>query len=173
MTSSSASGPFQRRLDAFARELPEVGQGNVKALHRTRVESRRLRELLPLLNLDRDTNRRLARRLRRVTKQLGIVRELEVLILLIEELQQNRRYPSAALSLVRAAIGRARDEARERLTARLSTAKLERLANRLRRAVRATDDATPRSAGTRVEQRAWLWALDARLARRATGVIGD
>ena len=172
MSSSSAFGPFQKRLDAFARELPGLGQGNVEALHRTRVASRRLRELLPLLNLDRDTNRTLDRRLRRVTKQLGIVRELDVLMLLMQELQQNRPEPSAALSHVSVAVGHARDEARGRLTAKLSTAKLERLAKRLRRVVTEcqTDDATLRSAGTTVQNRAWLWALDARLARRATSL---
>jgi CHAD domain-containing protein len=172
MNGSTAYSPFQKRLEAFARERPGVGQGNVEALHRTRVASRRLRELLPLLPLDRDTSRTLDRRLRRVTKQLGIVRELDVLMLLIEELQQNRRYPSAALNQVRTAVGLARNEARGRLTAKLPTAKLERLSNRLRRAVKAleSDDATLRGAGSAVEKRAWLWALEARLARRATSV---
>jgi CHAD domain-containing protein len=165
-------GPFRKRLDAFARELPDIAQGNVEALHRTRVASRRLRELLPLVELDGETSRRLNRRLRKVTKQLGAVRELDVLMLLIEELQRSSRYAPAALKKVGAAVASARDAARERLTAKLPTAKLERLANRLERATAPFDgdEATFHRPGASGPARGWLWALEARLARRAARV---
>ena len=39
---------------AFTRVLTGVEQGDVRALHRARVASRRLRELLPVLQLDHD-----------------------------------------------------------------------------------------------------------------------
>jgi CHAD domain-containing protein len=169
MSQSPLSVPFRRRLDAFADELSGVEQGKVEALHRMRVASRRLRELLPLLETDPDSSRNLGRRLRKVTKQLGIVRELDVLMLLIEELQQRSRYPAAALKNLRASVGDVRDVAREGLVARLPPAKLKRLVNRLDRAARSSErhDATvrrPRAAGP---TRGWLWALEARLARRA------
>jgi CHAD domain-containing protein len=164
--------PFRKRLDAFARELSGVEQGSVEALHRARVASRRLRELLPLLEMDRDTSRKLNRRLRRVTKQLGIVRELDVLTLLIEEFRRNGRYPPTALKNVGEAVGGVRDTARERLTAKLPPAKLERLADRLERAAERfeSDDATARRAGAAGPTRAWLSALETRLARRAARV---
>src|ERR1700674_2322259 len=94
--SSHLYGPFRKRLDAFAHELGRVEEGDVEAVHRTRVASRRLRELLPLLVLDPDLTRKLTRRLRKVTKQLGNVRELDVLVLLIQELAENDRYSATA-----------------------------------------------------------------------------
>ena len=102
-----------------------------------------------------------------------MVRELDVLVLLIEELHQNPRYSAAALNQVRTVVGHARDEARARLKATLSTGKLERLANRLRDFAKRsdTDGATALVVGAQREKRAWLWALDARLARRATDLL--
>jgi CHAD domain-containing protein len=160
---------FHNRLTAFAREIDDVVGGSVDALHRARVASRRLRELLPLLGLDGDSARKLNRQLRKITRQLGDVRELDVLIKLIDELERSRRYSPAALTTLSQVIGRKRDAARERLAAKLPASKLIRLANRLERAVRSRE-----SAGAKVRERdpiharrAWLFALDARLARRA------
>jgi CHAD domain-containing protein len=86
-------GLFRKRLDAFAQDLEGVEAGDVEALHRTRVASRRLRELIPLLQLDQDVARVLNRRLRKATIQLGTVRELDVLMLLIEELGKTADIP--------------------------------------------------------------------------------
>jgi CHAD domain-containing protein len=104
-----------------------------------------------------------------VTKQLGTVRELDVLMLLIDELKLDSRYPGAALENLRVAVDDVRDAARERLRARLPLAKLERLADRLERAVRPleSDETTPRRSDPAGPLRTWLWALDARLANRA------
>jgi CHAD domain-containing protein len=170
--SSPLYGAFKKRLDAFAQEFPNIDQGSVEAVHRTRVASRRLRELLPLLALDRETTRNLGRQLRKVTKRLGILRELDVLAPLIEELQPDSRYSSAALKQVSAAVACARDAARERLAAKLPTAKLERLADRLGRAARPceSDEARFRRPGASGPPRAWLWALEARRAHRAAHV---
>src|SRR3954462_8041939 len=89
---------LKRRLDPFARALGSVEQGNVRALHRARVASRRLRELLPMLQLDADASRKLNRRLKKVTTRLGNVRELDVLLLLIDEPHVSGRAGSSALS---------------------------------------------------------------------------
>jgi CHAD domain-containing protein len=169
-TSSHRSRLFRKRLDAFAAELQGVEQGRVEARHRARVASRRLRELLPLLGLERDATRKLNRRLRAVTQQLGPARELDVLVLVIEELQRDHRYSPAALKQLRTAVVQARGEACERLAVKLPPAKLKRLAeklDRLAKRVQADDDATSRRAGVSGRTKAWVWALDARLARRA------
>jgi CHAD domain-containing protein len=152
---------FRKRLDSFVDELPGLDDGDVEALHRARVASRRLREAFPLLRLNGESARKLARRLRKVTKQLGPARELDVEILLITELQQNRRYPIAALKKIRAAVLRARDKSRERLAATLPTAKMKRLADDLDRAAR------PFEAREADQPKAWAGTLEARLARRA------
>jgi CHAD domain-containing protein len=162
--------PFRKRLDAFVRELPGLDQGNVEALHRTRVASRRLREALPILGLDHDNGQNLARRLRKVTRQLGPTRELDVQAFLIEELQQDGTYPPTALQKVRAAVVQARHASREHLAATLPAAKLKRLADRLARVGKAFQSRDTQFSRATGPKRAWLWAVDARLARRAAVV---
>jgi CHAD domain-containing protein len=170
------SGLFRKRLDAFARELPRVEEGNLEALHHARVASRRLRELVPVLELDGETTRKLNRRLRRVTRRLGAVRELDVLMLLIEELGRSGRstpYGASALEQVGREVARTRAAARERLAAKLPTAKLERVAHELERAAKRLESADVKSgrADAGRPRQAWRFALEARLARRAAAVL--
>ena len=163
---------FRDRLTAFAREIDGVRRGNVEALHRARVASRRLRELLPLLDLDAETTRKLNRQLRRVTKQLGTVREFDVLIGSIDEFARRRRYSAVALARLRYVIGRRRAAVRKHLAYKLPTRKLVRLVIRLARVVRSRKSIDPKR---RLKDHggakpAWRRTLDARLARRATRV---
>src|SRR5207248_1929483 len=74
--STSRYDLLHKRLERFTRSLHGVDKGEIRAIHRTRVASRRLREVLPVLELDADVSAKLVRRLRRVTAQLGPVREL-------------------------------------------------------------------------------------------------
>ena len=167
--SSRSYGPFQARIDAFAHDVKGVGAGDVEALHRARVASRRLRELLPLLGLQHGVARALDRRLRKVTRQLGAVRELDVLLLLARELAEDGRYSVAALRPIGAAAAQELVSARERLSAKLPTAKLERLARGLERALSGlqSDDAKPDRSRANGRRQAWRWALEARLVHRA------
>jgi CHAD domain-containing protein len=174
MVTTDLQGAFRKRLDAFSHELGRVEDGDVEALHRTRVASRRLREFLPLLGLDRERN--LTRRLQKVTKQLGTVRELDVLMILVQELGDDGRYSTKALKQLGDMLAQARAAARERLSAKLPAAKLERLARKLDRVSKGLDSDGAGSTGSNrhdatVRRRAWLWALEARLARRATQVL--
>src|SRR5262249_32629142 len=77
---------LRKRLAVFTPLLHGLEHGTARALHRTRVASRRLRELVPVLQLDRALTRKLVKRLRRVTDRLGALRELDVLLLLLDEL---------------------------------------------------------------------------------------
>jgi CHAD domain-containing protein len=160
---------FRQRLDAFERELPRLEEGRVEARHRVRVASRRLRELVPLLGLDRPLARKLSRRLRIVTRQLGVVRELDVLMLLTEELRLSSRYRSTVLEQVGLAVAHEREAAHERLEIKLSTAKLKRLARKLERVADLLEsvDSKPGRQGVNRPKRAWQWALEARIAQRA------
>jgi CHAD domain-containing protein len=159
---------FRRRVRAFIRDLERIHDGDAVILHRTRVASRRLRELLPVVGLDRDGARDLAQRLKRVTRRLGIVRELDVLTLVIRELHGKAQYPPIALREVGAAVAATRAAARERLASKLPPAKLKRLARQLQRAGKSVESPTQRERH-RVPGRkqAWLWALDARSVSRA------
>src|SRR5262245_44708856 len=83
MTSTRRYDLLRTRLDSFTRMLPAVEVGEASAVHQTRVASRRLRELLPVLQLDNRVVRKLNRRLRKLTRRLGDVRELDVLASLL------------------------------------------------------------------------------------------
>ena len=136
------------------------------ALHNARVASRRLRELVPVLQLESGVARKLNRRLRKVTGRLGTVRELDVLVLLIDELHGARRRGTGALARVGVQVVRGRDEARKRLLAHLPVAEMSRLARKLDRV--ADDLRKAEGASSKATARAWRWAIDARVARRAS-----
>lgn len=142
--------------------LPGVESGEIGAIHRTRVASRRLRELLPLLQLEPPVVRKMNRRLRKVTRRLGAVRELDVLIQLIDELHASRKFPPRALARVGGEIRNARDEARKRRPRKAVAADLKRAARKLEAIAEDLKDRNGRARG-----RAWHWAIEARVANRA------
>ncbi len=164
--SSTRSELLKRRLAGFTRALPGVEKGDVRALHEARVASRRLRELLPMLRLEPDTARKISRRLRKVTTRLGAVRELDVLLLVIDELHESRRDRGAALARVGVRVSKARDHARKRLTERLPVAEMWRLANKLDKL--AGELRVAEQASSKTSARSCRWAVDARVASRAS-----
>lgn len=169
---SGPYGPFRHQLRAFARETKDVHAGDAEALHRARVATRRMRELLPVLGLDGGPARKLGHRLRKVTRQLGAVRQLDVLMATIQEFQGDARYSPTALARVGPAVADARTAAHDHLMAKLPLAKMQRLVHRLERMVdqlEAEKDRNHRRSGPRRSQ-AWMLALDARVVRRATRV---
>src|SRR5271155_616818 len=109
MASTRRSQLLRSRLDRFTRTLPGVESGEMAAVHRARVASRRLRELLPVLEIEPTVVRKLGRRLRKLTRRLGSVRDLDVLILLVDDLLESGRLPERALRRVDAAVRQARD----------------------------------------------------------------
>jgi CHAD domain-containing protein len=146
--------------------LHELEKGDVRALHRTRVASRRLRELLPVLELDAAVARKLGRRLRRVTDGLGLVRELDVLSLLLDELHESGRHGSSGLSRVATSVVRERNGARKRLRSKLPVDELRRVAEKLDDVAQELQkDAASGSGGRR--ELAWRWAIEARVTNRA------
>jgi len=153
---------LQQRLARFTRTLQGVKEGQPRAVHRARVAARRLREVLPVLELERDVARRLGRRLRRVTRRLGAVREPDSLLVIVNRLQESRHFDETALASVATALAREQTERREVLSAKLPAAELQHLAAKLEKLVRdLTGDAHSRAA-----TRGWRWAIDARVARR-------
>jgi len=154
---------LRKRLDAFTRMLPDIEKGDVRAVHRTRVASRRLRELLPILQIEADAARKLGRRLRRITDGLGSVRELDVLTMLLDELHESGRHGSSGLSRIATTVVRERNAARKRLRAKLPAAELWRVANKLGDV--AQELQTDAESGKR--EQAWRWAIEARVASRA------
>src|SRR5262245_51065780 len=125
---------------------------------------RLLGELVPLLGGDPATQLKLRRRLGRVIKALGTLRELDVLIRLIAVLDEQGRYSSKALQRVAATVGNAQALARQRLDQTLPLKKLERLAVKLKGVARSCkqDGADNKRRSLTVK-----WALEARQTRRA------
>jgi len=162
--SSTRSNLLKKRLDQFTRVLNLVEQGDVRGLHRARVASRRLRELLPMLQLDHEQARKLSRRLKKVTNRLGAVRELDVLLLLVDELHEARRGRTGSLNRVGISVAKDRDDARKRLATRLPIDSMRRLGDKLNRVVGelAEEERAPR-----IVARSWHAAVDAQLAARA------
>jgi len=167
---SGSRGPFLKHIESFRLAAERIREGDVKALHETRVATRRLRELVPLLGLDDRTTQDLKRRLKKLTKHLGIVRELDVLLIGIQNLRGNSRYSSSALGRVAVAVARDRNAADTRLGAKLPYARLERLARRLERAATDSGKDQPDRASVRSGElsASYLAALDARIVKRAT-----
>jgi len=162
-TAVTRSRLLSSRLARFERTLAGIQRREPEALHRARVASRRLRELLPLLPSAKA--RKLRRRLGKVTAGLSAVRELDAMLPIIDERLPAPGAETLLLDHLRDAVMSARDEARthldERLTAgglRRLTRKLGRLADEVARA-EESNAAEPRGRG-------WRWALDARIARR-------
>jgi CHAD domain-containing protein len=139
--------------------LQGLDGGNVHALHQTRVASRRLREILPVLQVNPGVARRLGRRLRKVTQRLGAVRELDVLSLLIEELSASGRYDQQAMKKVAVAVADERKRARNRMSDKLPIDELRRIAGKLDRVAEDLKE--------RKSSRSWHWAVDARVTHRA------
>jgi len=159
---------LRQRLALFARMFHGVEEGHPSAIHRTRVAARRLREVLPVLQLRGDVASRLGRRLRRVTRRLGTVREIDVLLHLMDGLRRSGDFDEPALSRVIGAIAQDRIEGRARLAARLPAAELQRLAAKLGKVAKGLETDDRGGAATR----GWQWAIDARVRHRAEALKG-
>jgi CHAD domain-containing protein len=116
MASVARSRRFQqalgRRLRVLDRDLPAALDNDAEALHRTRVASRRLREVLPVIEASSSV-RRLAEknrgRVRKLTRALGGVRELDVALALLDELSAGD--PALVAGAAAAALDVRRDRA--------------------------------------------------------------
>lgn len=133
MRSLAVKRAFARRVRALERELPGALEHDVEALHRSRVASRRLRAILPVLGLERaagaDGDARTAKkRVRHVTRALGSVRELDVAIGILDEVQQAHSELAEVISAARAEIENDRRSRREEMAGQLEDIQAETLA---------------------------------------------
>jgi CHAD domain-containing protein len=136
--------------------------GDVRAVHQMRVASRRLRELLPILQIDAVTGQKLEHHLRKVTRLLGTLRELDVMATLIGELRARDSSDHVALDRLADLVADARARALGRLGGKVWK-QLGRLSDKLGRVavqLNAPESRLP-------QRRGWRWALDARIAHRA------
>jgi CHAD domain-containing protein len=153
---------IRQRLAALTRALPAAQQGDVRSLHQARVATRRLREALPLVTTG-DRQRKLDRKVRSLTRALGPVRELDVALQILEELEATPDVPRAAVNRLRQAVLEERRSLHGDMLRRLDRCNLEKLSKRAIAATRKTEGKKP-SARPNPRQAA---ALRARVVNRA------
>ena len=153
--------PLERRVRALLRHLQPTTEGAVEPLHQCRVATRRLRELLPLCDAELTTRAaaRARKRVRRLGGALGAVRELDVALDLVDELERAGRAKPAAANRLRQRVREERERQRERMRVRLKPAGLRKVAREVAEVLKAIGmlDATD----------AWALVLAERLGERA------
>jgi CHAD domain-containing protein len=149
-----------RRAGALKRHLRAAIEGDGIGVHQARVASRRLREAVPVLAADaRHAGAQKARRkIRKLTRALGSVRELDVTLAVLDELAATDTLPRLGLEEVRAHVVDDRERRRAMMLKRLDrvdTAKLDQRLASVGEALGSSDTEH------------WRQVLSARLLKRA------
>jgi len=136
MDRSAASEMLLRqRLEALEQNLPAAAKGNGAALHQARVASRRVREVLPLLSPGSRV-RRVERQVRRITKALGPVRDLDVALEILDEIERSGDASRSAVTRLRQTVSRERQLLQADMKRRLEDCDLDKLRKRVLGAAR-------------------------------------
>jgi CHAD domain-containing protein len=151
---------LQRLARALKRHLPQAVAGNDRGVHQARVTSRRLREAVPVLatGLKGSKSGKARRKIRRLTRALGTVRELDVTMQLLDELARSPQVSRTAVEDVRARVVKERDSRRKLMLERLEGVNVEKLDRRL---------SSVGTALTEAKTEPWRKALAARLLARS------
>jgi CHAD domain-containing protein len=113
--------------------MPAAQAGEEKSVHQARVASRRLREALPVLGAraNEQAVERAGRRVRRITRALGPVRELDVTLQILAELEGTGTAPARAVARVRKAVGEERQKRRIAMLEEITPSRIDKLRRRL------------------------------------------
>ncbi len=151
---------LHRTAAALRKHLPSAISGDDVGVHQARVASRRLREAVPILatGLKRSKVRKARSKIRRLTRALGTVRELDVTLRLLDDLAMAADVPRPAVEAVRARVLGEREARRSVMLERLDRVKMDKLHRRL--------DSVEARLRSDVGD-AWREALGARLLKRA------
>src|SRR6478752_2437423 len=133
---------LEGRADALKHHLPKAIEGDGIGVHHARIASRRLRELVPVLAEDVKGNkaRKAEKKIRRLTRALGAVRELDVTLTVLDELAARDTLPRSALEDVRAHVVAEREERRATMLNRMEKLELAQLDRRLASVAEALDE---------------------------------
>ena len=153
--------PFERQARGFGTYLPEAVNGEVEPLHQCRVATRRLRELLPLCGREVSTGiaQRARRRLRRVGRAMGPVRELDVSLEVVDELARQGIVRDETEQRLRQHLLDEREEQREQMLDWLRSINTRKLEHDLAEVARLL--------GMRQQTDAWAQMLASRMESRA------
>jgi CHAD domain-containing protein len=126
---------MRQRVSAVTRALPAARDGDAASLHQARIATRRLREALPLL-ASGSIQRKLDRRVRKITRALGPVRELDVALQILDEMSASDDVPRAALTRLRDAVSEEREVRRHEMLRYVEESKVDKLRKRAMSAAR-------------------------------------
>ncbi len=151
-------------------ELPAALGHDVEALHRARVATRRLREVMPVVAADPAAShgrktRRARALIRRLTTALGGVRELDVALAMLDEAAAGRPDLAEGAAAVRALIVPERERHRDLMRASLMKVTPEKLSRHLGTLVESASGTTAELPLTRLRTR-----LERRAGRLETAV---
>jgi CHAD domain-containing protein len=124
---------LRQRLVSLLTAMPAAQAGDEDSVHQARVASRRLREALPVLGARADAHAldRAGKRVRRITRALGPVRELDVTLMLLAELEGKGAAPKRAIARVRAAVVEERLKRRAAMLEEITPSRIDKLRKRL------------------------------------------
>jgi CHAD domain-containing protein len=154
---------IRQRVAALSRTLPGARKGDVQAVHQARVATRRIREALPLVARGR-TGKSLKKSVRKLTRALGPVRELDVALMNLDQLRNSGDVSEAAIARLHQLVTEERQRVGAEMIRLISHYNLPKFQ---KRAVEAAARG-PEVSGTRDPRR--IAAALGRAARRAEGL---
>jgi CHAD domain-containing protein len=159
------AGVITRQRRILASNWTRAAEGDVRALHRARVASRRLREALAMAaTLDAgDEAARARRAARRVTRAFGPVREIDVALGELDRIAGRHGWPAGATAAIRRWLEHTRAARRRGMRRQIEAVG--------RGALRARSDRAAHAVAAQVPGADVPRALAAYLARRADRVI--
>jgi CHAD domain-containing protein len=125
---------IRQRLLVLTRMLPAARGGDPAAIHQARVATRRVRAALPIVTRG-SKGRKLARKVSRLTRALGTVRELDVGLMNLEELVSNEVVSSDSIDLLRTILKEERQRHFVEMARSIDRTNLDRLQRKISNAV--------------------------------------
>ncbi len=147
---------------ALRRVLPAASKGDAMSVHHARIATRRLREALPLVASGRTADR-LGRDVRRLTRVLGPVRELDVALEILNDVEATANAPRPAIQRLRGAIAEERRLLHAEMRRRLGKFDVSKLREHAVAAARRQAGRTPK----RMRDPKQAAGAKARVARRS------
>jgi len=167
MRAQAAEYLIRQRVSALRRALPAAKAGDVTSLHQARVATRRLRAALPLVAAGPKAQKAV-KSVRRLTRALGPVRELDVALLILDELERNGDVPQSAVDRLRVSVVDARRHLHAAVRSEIDDFDVEKLNKRALAAARKQDSAAKPKDARSVQQ---AKERTARRARQLTGAM--
>ena len=172
MRAPAAEYLIRQRVSALSRALPAAKAGDATSLHQARVATRRLRAALPLVASGPKASK-VTRSVRRLTRLLGPVRELDVALLILEELEHSGEVPQSGIDRLRASIIEERERLQTAVRDQIDDFDLDKLRKRALAAARKHhEERKPRDAGSTAAARERVGRRARRLAAAIENAAG-